>query len=64
MIMMACTAHLQDRRLKIGLPKSAFEHAIDDFKNHSDAKLWIPYPAVIEVRNIVVELRIIQKVEI
>ncbi len=64
MVMMHCTAQLEGGRLKIGLPWSAFEHVIDDLKDHSDAKVWIPDPTVVEVRDLVVEFRLKREVQI
>ena len=64
MIMMGCTARLQDGRLKIGLPWGAFDHVVDDLKEHSDAKVWIPDPTVVEVHDLVVEFRLKKRVEL
>jgi hypothetical protein len=64
MRMMSCTAQIVNGRLHIGLPQTAFEHAVRDFRAHTDAKVWIPDPNVIEVSNIVIEFRIKREVEI
>ena len=65
MKMMSCTAELRDDgRLHIGLPKSAFVHTVEDLREHSDAKIWIPDESVIEVRDIVVEFRVRQEIRL
>ena len=63
MNMMDCTVVLMgDGRLHIGLPKSLFETAVQDLKDHTNAKVWIPTSSVIEVRDLVIEFRLKQGV--
>ena len=56
--MMSCTAEIRDGRLRIGIPKTAFIAAVENFREHTDAKVWIPDPNVIEISDIVVEFRV------
>lgn len=56
------TAKIRDGRLRIGIPRTAFEHAVENFREHTDAKVWIPDPNVIEISDIVVEFRVKREV--
>lgn len=57
MKMMPCTAQIKDGRLCIGIPKTAFVLAIEDFRERTDAKVRAPAGDVLEIRDIVVEVR-------
>ena len=59
--MMPCTIHIKkDGCLYIKIPESAFVNAVENFKKHTNAKVWIPDSNIIEVNNITIKIKVLK----